>query len=862
MLESAVNFQILQETARQRWLKSSEVFAVLKWAQEKRDLPNIILQVLPDRPPAGTIYLLDTSKAGKKWKQDGHEYVKRKNGTGFKEESETLKVGGVKEITCYYSQIETGGLFSKNDQFYQYPTHRRIYKLLKKDGEGDSSIFLVHYFSEFKQDSKSTDNESILSRTPMPLMGMSTGESSIKNEKQMSVEDNDIFNSNSSIRQSPESAFLFHEENFEFQNQSPLFEDNTSGQLMIPEKSEFNLHFETANQEIANNFFQPILPQADRPQHFAEYELSNTYQDPNYQRSNPEDTSETLSFENFFLMKNKIKELEERIHDLEKEKVQNESILPQQKENILLADSLQNSQQPPQGQSNPKTEDYGSLKLSIVDFSPEWDWTKGGAKVIICVNPSFEATDAFNEQLTVDFGGMEVPACQIQPGVIKCYAPAHPQGLVKLAIYWNKQKISKPNLVNLFEYRKKQGDKKKKIAVGNSNNIESANESIRNEFKIRIIEKIQALAFPEGTNYLADTAPREESQRDSNENSVSDSSESSDCENYNILGKSHRKTVPPYVAHIAGSNFEDFNDDKCHERLKNAIDTYSATRSKSQLIELLNKCDDQGLSIVHYLVYIGFRKSCELVLDVGANTCLVANGNITPLEIALSLGDEKMIELLVKKGALVDQNSKALLEEINNKAIHSINIESILSNSKIIDMLVREASLCDSLHNSAGGDSLSLRVNFDEGDNVDAESYVSLSDLIENLKLLGVKEAGQNQPPKQDETETERRKRIQRKRGRYLRNYDKKQAVNENNIMKEDDPANQVAKAHAEHQDHIQKIQKNVRGWLLRRQYLDILHATRVLQSYIKKKYSKKPIPENYDQNLKNMVKDWLKLQN
>ena len=188
MLESAVNFQILQETARQRWLKSSEVFAVLKWAQEKRDLPNIILQVLPDRPPAGTIYLLDTSKAGKKWKQDGHEYVKRKNGTGFKEESETLKVGGVKEITCYYSQIETGGLFSKNDQFYQYPTHRRIYKLLKKDGEGDSSIFLVHYFSEFKQDSKSTDNESILSRTPMPLMGMSTGESSIKNEKQMSVD--------------------------------------------------------------------------------------------------------------------------------------------------------------------------------------------------------------------------------------------------------------------------------------------------------------------------------------------------------------------------------------------------------------------------------------------------------------------------------------------------------------------------------------------------------------------------------------------------------------------------------------------------------------------------------------------------
>lgn len=35
----------------------------------------------------------------------------------------------------------------------------------------------------------------------------------------------------------------------------------------------------------------------------------------------------------------------------------------------------------------------------------------------------------------------------------------------------------------------------------------------------------------------------------------------------------------------------------------------------------------------------------------------------------------------------------------------------------------------------------------------------------------------------------------------------------------------------AEHQNQVQIIQKNVRGWLLRRQYLDILHATRVLQN-------------------------------
>jgi len=41
----------------------------------------------------------------------------------------------------------------------------------------------------------------------------------------------------------------------------------------------------------------------------------------------------------------------------------------------------------------------------------------------------------------------------------------------------------------------------------------------------------------------------------------------------------------------------------------------------------------------------------------------------------------------------------------------------------------------------------------------------------------------------------------------------------------------------ADHQNQVQLIQKNVRGWLLRRQYLDILHATRVLQSCKKREY-------------------------
>ena len=39
-----------------------------------------------------------------------------------------------------------------------------------------------------------------------------------------------------------------------------------------------------------------------------------------------------------------------------------------------------------------------------------------------------------------------------------------------------------------------------------------------------------------------------------------------------------------------------------------------------------------------------------------------------------------------------------------------------------------------------------------------------------------------------------------------------------------------VPAAFADHENQIQTIQKNVRMWLLRRQYLDILEATKVLQ--------------------------------
>ena len=34
---------------------------------------------------------------------------------------------------------------------------------------------------------------------------------------------------------------------------------------------------------------------------------------------------------------------------------------------------------------NPQT--FSSLNIEIIDFSPEWDYTTGGSKLIVCVKP-------------------------------------------------------------------------------------------------------------------------------------------------------------------------------------------------------------------------------------------------------------------------------------------------------------------------------------------------------------------------------------------------------------------------------------------------------------------------------------------
>ncbi|XP_021325680.1 calmodulin-binding transcription activator 1 isoform X12 [Danio rerio] len=81
----------------------------------------------------------------------------------------------------------------------------------------------------------------------------------------------------------------------------------------------------------------------------------------------------------------------------------------------------------------------------VTDYSPEWSYPEGGVKVLI-TGPWQEDSSSY----TCLFDQISVPASLIQPGVLRCYCPAHDTGLVTLQVAVSNQIIS--NSV-VFEYK-------------------------------------------------------------------------------------------------------------------------------------------------------------------------------------------------------------------------------------------------------------------------------------------------------------------------------------------------------------------------------------------------------------------------
>ncbi|XP_029989738.1 LOW QUALITY PROTEIN: calmodulin-binding transcription activator 1-like [Sphaeramia orbicularis] len=83
--------------------------------------------------------------------------------------------------------------------------------------------------------------------------------------------------------------------------------------------------------------------------------------------------------------------------------------------------------------------------FGVTDYSPEWSYPEGGVKVLI-TGPWLESSSEYS----CFFDHISVPAALIQPGVLRCYCPAHDTGLVMLQVAMGGEVISSSVV---FEYK-------------------------------------------------------------------------------------------------------------------------------------------------------------------------------------------------------------------------------------------------------------------------------------------------------------------------------------------------------------------------------------------------------------------------
>ncbi|KAL6526483.1 hypothetical protein OROGR_015573 [Orobanche gracilis] len=120
-----LDFGIMMEEAKTRWLRPNEIHAILY------NHKYFTVHVKPMKlPKNGTIVLFDRKKL-RNFRKDGHSWKKKKDGKTVKEAHEHLKVGDKERIHVYYAHGEDNSTFV-----------RRCYWLLDKSLE---HIVLVHY---------------------------------------------------------------------------------------------------------------------------------------------------------------------------------------------------------------------------------------------------------------------------------------------------------------------------------------------------------------------------------------------------------------------------------------------------------------------------------------------------------------------------------------------------------------------------------------------------------------------------------------------------------------------------------------------------------------------------------------------
>lgn len=243
------------------------------------------------------------------------------------------------------------------------------------------------------------------------------------------------------------------------------------------------------------------------------------------------------------------------------------------------------------------------FQVQILDYSPEWDYTTGGSKILFCIRPGIDqiSDEDFESRFECSFGDAVVPIKFIQPGVFKCKAPPHRAGFVPLNLMYNGDPLNSDQDMAQFEYRELRPKRKKtkKLQLGGY-----LLHGDTGAVKVRVIERLQ--------------------------------------------------TIDSRVPFASDCSMKE--NDVCEEIMAKAIEIIEKADVKE-----LDAQDSDGISLIHYFAALDNSEAIKVLAQRGCsiNPCIKGT-DITPLKISAARGYEGSVKTLINFGAqiLADKSEK------------------------------------------------------------------------------------------------------------------------------------------------------------------------------------------------------------
>eukprot|EP00743_Colponemidia_sp_Colp-15_P009872 GILK01010820.1.p1 GENE.GILK01010820.1~~GILK01010820.1.p1 ORF type:complete len:870 (+),score=131.11 GILK01010820.1:119-2728(+) len=636
----------LLQVCQARWLKTHEVLDVLSYYSHYGFSLSSNYGGLPS---SGSIFFFDKLR-NRSWRRDGHDWRKRKDGKALREDHEKLKIDAVSLISCCYVHGEG----SQNDGIVRTPTtfHRRAYWLLN-----DGPVIFVHFLD---------DHAALATRrclttltphsTPNPRMEHASTASMLTPD---SLYSNPYPSSPDSIfgGLDPQGSLTYHVASVPETPISPFVHSSP----MVCTSSSF-LPGADSLQDTTSIFETDDLSIDSRWPHL----LSDAESSALRESTSSPVTSSTSSFRDEMTVmeyRNRIRELETRIMQLE-----NGHPLTEETGGSSL-DSTVNQL------ATEASQEANEAERCILDYSPEWDFTSGGAKILICIPATLCAT-AEASPLTCLFGETSVSGHLIQPGVVRCHAPPHAAGKVTITVIAGDMVLPSLNL-KPFEYLEKLSETDRLATAGlrtkpnaRPRDADWLDMSDR-DFKVRIIER------------LGEIEARMIKQTDHAE-----PLESTDLHSLSI------------------SELNQLSDQALERLLRRMLSVVSNAN------QLVNELDESGNALLHYVAAVGFTRVIPVLMEFGAIIDLRNGSGLTPLHLASGRGQESACAVLVSFGSDIhaqDLNSRSpLLWAMDNQHHRIVSLlckyasNSFLNEIPVNPSTVDNVNIMGSTHTSSG----------------------------------------------------------------------------------------------------------------------------------------------------------------